>query len=427
MALIAHLVIVGTPDNDDLVAAPTRPWTGLDDDSNSIQGLDGDDRIAAGGGDDLVDGGPGDDTIDGGTGVDTAFYSQPRQAYEVFRYDTAGSRRDAVVSGPDGIDALLAVEALSFPTPSGIRDRVLVTDFAPFPALSYAASYPDLASAFGTNQDLAWAHFRDSGAKEGRTITFNGLNYIASYPDLSGSLGTDARQGALHYLQSGRLEGRTATFDGLQYVAGYDDLAAAFGTLGNAQAINNAGALHYIASGRAEGRQPDNFDPDQYLANYPGLAAAGLENPDQLALHYIAFGRAEGRSYEAPPDGLAYIASYPDLSARFGTDALQGTSHYLQYGRLERREATFDGLQYVAGYDDLAATFGPVGNAQAIADAGARHFITWGRAEGRQPDNFDPEQYLANYPSLAAAGLDTPDELALHYILFGRAAGLTFE
>ena len=427
MALIPQLVIIGTPDNDELVAAPTRPWTRLDDDNNSILGLEGDDRIFAGGGDDLIDGGPGDDTIDGGSGTDTALYSQTRQAYEMFWYDAAGGRRDAVVRGPDGLDSLISVEFLSFSTPSGLRDRASPADFTLFPALDYAASYPDLASAFGTNPDLAWAHFRDSGAKEGRTTTFNGLNYIASYPELSTPLGTDARQGTLHYLQYGRLEGRTASFDGLQYVAGYDDLALAFGALSNEQAINDAGARHFITSGRAEGRQPDNFDPDQYLANYPGLGAAGLETPNQLALHYILFGRAAKLSYEAPPDGLAYIASYPDLSAAFGTDARQGTSHYLQYGRFEGRTAIFDGLQYVAGYDDIAAVLGPLGNVQAINDAGARHFITYGRAERREPDNFDPDQYLANYPGLGAAGLDTPDELALHYILYGRAAGLSYE
>jgi RTX calcium-binding nonapeptide repeat (4 copies) len=426
MALIPKLVIIGTPDNDELIAAPTRPWTGLEDD-NTIQGLEGDDRIFAGGGNDLIDGGPGDDTIDGGSGTDTAVYSQTRQAYEVFSYRTAGDRRDAVVRGPDGLDSLISVEFLSFSTPSGVRDRVSTTDFPAFPALDYAASYPDLASAFGANPDLAWAHFRDFGAKEDRTVTFNALNYLASYPELAALLGTDPRQGTLHYLQYGRLEGRTVTFDGLQYVAGYDDIAAVLGPLGNAQAINDAGARHFLTYGRAEGRQPGNFDPDQYLANYPGLGAAGLDTPDQLALHYILYGPAARLTYEAPPDGLAYIASYPDLSAAFGTDARQGTFHWLQYGRFEGRTATFDGLQYAGGYDDIAAVLGPLGNMQAIKDAGARPYLTYGRAEGRQSDNFDPEQYLANYPGLGAAGVDTPDELALHYILYGRAAGLSFE
>src|SRR5215218_9152563 len=134
-APIPKLVIIGTPENDELIAAPTRPWTRLDDDNNSIQGLDGDDRIAAGDGDDLIDGGPGDDTIDGGSGTDTAFYSQTRQAYQVFWYDNAGGRRDAVVRGPDGLDSLISVEFLSFSTPSGVRDRASPADFAQFPAL----------------------------------------------------------------------------------------------------------------------------------------------------------------------------------------------------------------------------------------------------------------------------------------------------
>lgn len=297
MALIPRLVIVGTPDNDDLVAAPTRPWTGMDD-NNTIQGLGGDDRLDAGGGDDTIDGGPGDDTIDGGSGFDTAFHSQARQAQDVFWFATSGGRRDAVVRGPDGIDLLFSVEVLEFLTPSGARDRALPTDFTLFPALAYAASYPDLASAFGANQDLAWLHFGGFGAREGRTITFNGPSYIASYQDLSAAFGTDAQQGALHYLQYGQFEGRAAIFNGLQYVAGYNDLAVAFGPLGNAQAISDAGAGHFITYGRAEGRQPDNFDPDQYLANYPELGVAGLETPDQLALHYILHGRAAGLTFE---------------------------------------------------------------------------------------------------------------------------------
>jgi hypothetical protein len=115
---------------------------------------------------------------------------------------------------------------------------------------------------------------------------------------LSTAFGTDAQLGTLRYLQSGRFEGRTATFDGLQYVAGYNDLAMALGPLRDPQAISNAGAQHYITYGRAERREPDNFDPEQYALNYPGLRAAGLETPDELALHYIAYGRAAGLIYE---------------------------------------------------------------------------------------------------------------------------------
>lgn len=318
MATVAQLVIVGTPDNDDLVAIQTRPWTRTDD-NNTMQGLDGDDLLSASGGDDRIDGGPGDDRLDGGSGIDTAVFPQPRQAYQVFRYDLAGFGREAVVLGPDGIDSMLSVEFLEFRTPSGAPDRVPLESFPAFPALDYAASYPDLAAAFGANQDLAWKHYRDFGVREERTVTFDGLDYIASYPDLSAAFGTDASQAARHYLAHGRTEGRTTTFDGLQYVASNDDLAAAFAPLRNPDAIDDAGAAHFIVHGRAEGRFPDTFDETQYLANNPDLAAAGLETPDQLALHYIAFGRAEGRTDEAPPaavpetPGVAPVPGGEDL------------------------------------------------------------------------------------------------------------------
>jgi hypothetical protein len=260
MALIPLLEIVGTPAPDELIAAPTRPWTQRDDDNNVIDGLEGGDTIQAGGGDDRLDGGPDDDRLDGGSGSDTAVYSEPRGDYEVFRYDTAGGGREAVVREPDGAaDLLLAVEYLEFPTASGAPDRAPLTDFAAFPALNYAASHPDLASTIGVDQGRAWAHFRDFGAAEGRGVTF----------------------------------------DGLQYVAGQDDLAAAFAPLGDAGAIADAGAAHFIRQGRAEGREEDAFDEDQYLANYPDLGAAGLDTPEELALHYVAQGRAEGRTDEA--------------------------------------------------------------------------------------------------------------------------------
>jgi Ca2+-binding RTX toxin-like protein len=314
MVEIPHLVIVGTPDSDELVAIPTRPWTGLDDD-NAMRGLGGDDLLAAGGGNDRIDGGPGDDRIDGGGGFDVAVYSQPRQAYQIFWHVLANGRLDATVSGPDGTDSLVSVERLEFPTPSGALDPASPTDFVPFPSLNYAASYTDLARAFGPNEDSAWLHYLNQGLAEGREVTFNGLAYIASYPDLSAAFGPDERQGTLHYLSRGLAEGRAVTFDGLQYVAGHDDLSAFVAPLGSAAATAEFGATHFIVRGRAEGREPDLFDEDQYLANYPDLAAAGLESPDLLALHYIRFGRLEGRTDAALPEP----APTSDLTPSAGT------------------------------------------------------------------------------------------------------------
>ncbi|MBY6266444.1 right-handed parallel beta-helix repeat-containing protein (plasmid) [Azospirillum sp. 412522] len=113
---------------------------------------------------------------------------------------------------------------------------------------------------------------------------------------------------------------------------------------------------------------------------------------------------------------LAYIASYADLSAAFGANAAAGAAHYITSGRAEGRSVGFDPLAYIASYGDLAAAFGTNG------DAGAAHYITSGRAEGRSV-SFDPLAYIASYGDLAAAFGTNGDAGAAHYITSGRAEG----
>jgi hypothetical protein len=81
----------------------------------------------------------------------------------------------------------------------------------------------------------------------------------------------------------------------------------------------------------------------------------------------------------------------------------------------------FDGLQYVASHGDLIAAFG----ADADADAGERHYLDFGLAEGRVADTFDEARYLANYPDLQAAFGGDAAVATEHYILFGFAEGRT--
>ena len=59
------------------------------------------------------------------------------------------------------------------------------------------------------------------------------------------------------------------------------------------------------------------------------------------------------------------------------------------------------------------------------AGAGVSHYETFGRAEGREPDNFNAAQYLANYSDLEAAFGNNLDAAAQHYILHGHAEGRT--
>jgi hypothetical protein len=61
----------------------------------------------------------------------------------------------------------------------------------------------------------------------------------------------------------------------------------------------------------------------------------------------------------------------------------------------------------------------------ADAAAGRRHYVEFGRGEGRAKDIFDEARYLANYPDLQAA-LGTDLEAAtVHYIQFDFNEGRT--
>ena len=64
------------------------------------------------GGDDLIYGNSGDDKIDGGAGDDIAFFSGPRDQYEITKVDQIISVTD--FSGVEGTDLLLNIEYISF-------------------------------------------------------------------------------------------------------------------------------------------------------------------------------------------------------------------------------------------------------------------------------------------------------------------------
>ena len=89
----------------------------------------------------------------------------------------------------------------------------------------YGAMYPDLAAAFGNNNDLMWNHFRTAGYYEGRigkmkmpvinklTVLengryFNAAQYALDNPDVAAVLGTAPATLWAHYLNNGYAEGR---------------------------------------------------------------------------------------------------------------------------------------------------------------------------------------------------------------------------
>jgi Ca2+-binding RTX toxin-like protein len=273
-------------------------------------------------------------------------------------------------------------------------------------ALSYIASYADLRAAIGADPEAGRRHFKEAGAAEGRTITFDPLAYIASYGDLIDAFGADAAKGAWHYIGYGVNEGRTVSFDPLSYIASYGDLIDAFGT------DAAKGAWHYIGYGVNEGRSV-SFDPLAYIASYGDLIDAFGADAAKGAWHYIGYGVNEGRSVSFDP--LAYIASYGDLIDAFGADAAKGAWHYIGYGVNEGRAVEFDPLAFIAANPALISRFG------FDADAAARYYVETGHKNGL-PTQFDSVAYLLSYPNLTDAGLDSGAALR-HWIESGHTAG----
>ncbi|MFZ2157203.1 MAG: M10 family metallopeptidase, partial [Bradyrhizobium sp.] len=92
---------IGGSGNDTLIA---------NDFGNRLYGGSGIDSLYGGSGNDSLTGGIGNDTIDGGSGTDAAVFAGLRSAYQV----TILSSGAVQVSGADGVDMLVNVEALTF-------------------------------------------------------------------------------------------------------------------------------------------------------------------------------------------------------------------------------------------------------------------------------------------------------------------------
>ena len=82
---------------------------------------------------------------------------------------------------------------------------------ATFDAKQYLANYKDLQDAFGDDVEKAKQHYKEYGAKEGRTDTKDKINveeYLSQYKDLQDAFGDDRQKGLQHYIQHGIKEGR---------------------------------------------------------------------------------------------------------------------------------------------------------------------------------------------------------------------------
>ena len=152
----------------------------------------------------------------------------------------------------------------------------------------YAATYPDVAAAFGTDENLLYQHYLKAGKAEGRLPYANAANAGASTAAAAAPAASAASATAKKMPDGG-------LFDAAFYAATYPDVAAVFG--------NNEALLyqHYLTAGKAEGRLPYASTAN---AGASTAAAAAPAAPAPAALPY-----APGTTY-AVPNGIQVVASY---------------------------------------------------------------------------------------------------------------------
>ena len=167
---------------------------------------------------------------------------------------------------------------------------VLMPNGEYFDAQFYAATYPDVYKAFGTNSVLLYQHYVYCGRNEGRLPC---AGYVA--PEKVDTIGSD-----LKVMPDGNL------FDPIYYANTYPDVVAVFGR--SEKALYN----HYLLCGRKEGRKAYSgaVKSDAALDFYPGGVVAapssGVEDVIALLRQAAAF---------RIPELVIKVNDYPDLTA----------------------------------------------------------------------------------------------------------------
>lgn len=148
-------------------------------------------------------------------------------------------------------------------------------------------------------------------------------------------------------------------------------------------------------------------------------------------------------------DAEFYASSNADVVQVLGNDEAVLYSHYVNYGKAEGRKPcadgavsavnvntdAFDAVYYAENNPDVVKVVGKT------ADALYKHYLNYGKAEGRKPNSgsvaavtnpvvsvsidssFDAAYYAANNPDVVKAIGNNPTVLYNHYVNHGKAEG----
>lgn len=211
----------------------------------------------------------------------------------------------------------------------------------------YLAFFPDLQAAFGaTNFPAALEHYVTNGHREGRAgvlaLTPNVFN-LKFYKEVNKNLAalsdTDAE---INWIEHGIAENLHAhpRFYALDYLFLNFDKTLLFGPRNSLAAIDD-----YALTGFDQGRigifslAPQVFDPAYYTSRHPERHFA---SPDAAITFWLQTGLPKGEKGSNIFSPSEYLEQYPDLAKAFGsTGFVDALRHYMQFGRSEGRKGLF--------------------------------------------------------------------------------------
>ncbi|MBA4749975.1 MAG: hypothetical protein H2057_05070 [Alphaproteobacteria bacterium] len=347
-----------------------------------------------------------------------------------------------------------------------------------FNATVYLAHYSDvadLARQLGQNShDVAAAHFREHGYREGRHYTlptdFDPAVYRRMHKDVDqavqGSPTWD--QFITHHYFAAYQEKRPYKailpdhFDDEAYFALNPDIAEL--ARSQKQETSAFAQKHYLSFGFCENRAyrfdlPADFKASDYAdlhadldAHLEALLGKNVSHDKkELALkaHYHLWGRREGRAYKSTlPEGFDHKAYFPlndDIKkaakAAGQENETYARKHYLRRGEKEGRAYRFDVPEdfnmeeYQELYEDVEELLKRCAYTEKELEA-KKHYHLIGRAEGRRHKNFLPtdfnyEEYYVLNPEVKALARKkweyTEETFAKkHYLRWGAANNLAY-
>jgi hypothetical protein len=211
----------------------------------------------------------------------------------------------------------------------------------------YLAFYSDLRAAFGaTNFPAALEHYVSNGHSEGRAgvlaLTPNVFNvkfYKEVNKDLASLSDTDAE---INWIEHGIAENLHAhpRFFALDYLFLNHDKTLLFGPRNSIAAIDD-----YALAGFDQGRigilslASQVFDPVYYTSRHPEQHFASI---DAAITFWLQTGLPKGEKGSNIFSPSEYLEQYPDLTKAFGsTGFVDALRHYMQFGRSEGRKGLF--------------------------------------------------------------------------------------